>query len=62
MKKRLPLSVAVPVSSMADIAFLLLIFFMVTSVLKVDPDLPIVLPDGSGSELSDNSVVIAVAD
>lgn len=40
----------VPVSSMADIAFLLLVFFMVTSVLDSDPDLPIDLPDVPGGE------------
>ncbi|UOG42209.1 ExbD/TolR family protein [Leptospira noguchii] len=41
---------SIPVSSMADIAFLLLVFFMVTSVLDTDPDLPIVLPDVPGGE------------
>jgi biopolymer transport protein ExbD len=40
----------IPVSSMADIAFLLLVFFMVTSVLDSDPDLPISLPDVPGGE------------
>lgn len=40
----------IPVSSMADIAFLLLVFFMVTSVLDSDPDLPIALPDVPGGE------------
>jgi biopolymer transport protein TolR len=40
----------VPVSSMADIAFLLLVFFMVTSVLDTDPDIPIELPDVPGGE------------
>lgn len=35
---------------MADIAFLLLVFFMVTSVLDTDPDLPIALPDVPGGE------------
>jgi biopolymer transport protein ExbD len=41
---------SIPVSSMADIAFLLLVFFMVTSVLDSDPDLPIALPDVPGGE------------
>ncbi|EPG66554.1 ExbD/TolR family protein [Leptospira wolffii] len=40
----------IPVSSMADIAFLLLVFFMVTSVLDTDPDIPIALPDVPGGE------------
>lgn len=35
---------------MADIAFLLLVFFMVTSVLDTDPDIPIALPDVPGGE------------
>jgi biopolymer transport protein ExbD len=35
---------------MADIAFLLLVFFMVTSVLDTDPDLPLDLPDVPGGE------------
>lgn len=43
-------SPSVPVSSMADIAFLLLVFFMVTSVLDTDPDLPLDLPDVPGGE------------
>ncbi|TGN20420.1 ExbD/TolR family protein [Leptospira idonii] len=47
-RKKVPPSV--PVSSMADIAFLLLVFFMVTSVLDSDPDLPIDLPDVPGGE------------
>ncbi|EJO68245.1 MULTISPECIES: ExbD/TolR family protein [Leptospira] len=47
-KKKNPPSI--PVSSMADIAFLLLVFFMVTSVLDTDPDLPIALPDVPGGE------------
>ena len=41
---------SIPVSSMADIAFLLLVFFMVTSVLDTEPDIPIVLPDVPGGE------------
>ncbi|MGJ4789888.1 biopolymer transporter ExbD [Leptospira koniambonensis] len=47
-KKKAPPSI--PVSSMADIAFLLLVFFMVTSVLDTDPDLPLALPDVPGGE------------
>lgn len=48
-------------SSMADIAFLLLIFFMVTSVLKVDAEIPLNLPDASGAQLSDDDVPISIA-
>jgi biopolymer transport protein ExbD len=46
-KKAMP---NIPVSSMADIAFLLLVFFMVTSVLDSDPDVPITLPEVPGGE------------
>jgi len=58
--KRSKIFASVPVSSMADIAFLLLIFFMVTSVLKVDADLPLDLPDGKGSELSDDNIIVNI--
>jgi biopolymer transport protein ExbD len=34
----------VPTSSMADIAFLLLIFFMVTTIFKMEEGLPVTLP------------------
>lgn len=34
-----------PVSSMADIAFLLLIFFMVSSVLEMEKEIPVNLPE-----------------
>jgi biopolymer transport protein ExbD len=34
----------VPTSSMADIAILLLIFFMVTTIFKLEEGLPVVLP------------------
>ena len=37
----------VPTSSLADIAFLLLIFFLVTTVFPKDSGLPIVLPEES---------------
>lgn len=50
MLRRKKVAPSVPVSSMADIAFLLLVFFMVTSVLDSDPDLPIELPDVPGGE------------
>lgn len=49
-KKKKKSAPTIPVSSMADIAFLLLVFFMVTSVLDTDPDIPINLPDVPGGE------------
>ena len=59
--KRKKFTAVVPVSSMADIAFLLLIFFMVTSVLKVDADIPLVLPDASGQELTDKELNVSIS-
>lgn len=60
MKKAKKIIASVPVSSMADIAFLLLIFFMVTSVLKVDADLPLELPDAKASELKEKDLAINI--
>ena len=47
-------------SSTADIAFLLLIFFMVATVLKVDPDIPLTLPDRAAESLKDRDVQLSV--
>jgi len=55
--KRNKPSVGIPVSSMADIAFLLLVFFMVTSVLETEPDIPILLPDVPGGEQLNKKIV-----
>ena len=46
-KKKSKVSGEVPMSSTADIAFLLLIFFLVTTVFPKDKGLPIVLPEQS---------------
>ncbi len=43
--KRANLTAEVPTSSMADIAFLLLIFFMLTTVFATEKGLQIVLPE-----------------
>jgi biopolymer transport protein ExbD len=40
----------IPTSSMADIAFLLLVFFMVTTVLKLEEGLPISLPKAEAAQ------------
>jgi len=45
--KKSKVSDEVPTSSMADIAFLLLIFFLVTTVFPKDKGLAIVLPEES---------------
>ena len=46
-QKRTKVSDEIPSSSMADIAFLLLIFFLVTTVFPKDKGLPIVLPEAT---------------
>lgn len=43
----------VPSSSLADIAFLLLIFFMVTTVFQADRDRPITWPEAGAAEKID---------
>jgi len=44
VKRTLNVESKVPTSSMADIAFLLLIFFMVTTIFKLEEGLPVTLP------------------
>ena len=46
----------VPDSSMADIAFLLLIFFMVTTVFQKDRDRPITWPEAEATEKIDEKL------
>ena len=43
----------IPSSSLADIAFLLLIFFMVTTVFQADRDRPITWPEAEAAEKID---------
>ncbi len=47
MKKKVRPSSSIPTSSLADIAFLLLIFFLVTTVFDEEKGLKIVLPESS---------------
>ncbi len=50
IKKKRQMKVMIPTASMADIAFLLLIFFMVTTVFKKDKGLRIELPTAATTE------------
>jgi len=56
--KKQKVSDEVPTSSMADIAFLLLIFFLVTTTFPKDKGLAIVLPEqGETAEVSQNNIL-----
>ena len=53
----------IPTGSMADIIFLLLIFFLVTTIFKMEEGLPITLPRAeTGSELERERLVNVWAD
>lgn len=47
----------IPSSSMADIAFLLLVFFLITTVFPRDRGLALVLPEGESIEVSPETVL-----
>ena len=49
-EKKQKVTASIPTSSMADIAFLLLVFFMVTTVLKLEEGLPIALPKAEAAQ------------
>ena len=57
-KKKSKVSDKVPSSSMADIAFLLLIFFLVTTTFPKDKGLAIVLPEEGGEvQVSSQNII-----
>jgi len=49
-ERRVRVESKVPTSSMADIAFLLLVFFMVTTVLKLEEGLQITIPKAEAAQ------------
>ena len=58
LKKKSRASGDIPTSSMADIAFLLLIFFLVTTIFDEEKGLSIVLPEqGVEAEVSQNNIL-----
>ena len=58
LKKKSRASGDIPTSSMADIAFLLLIFFLVTTIFDEEKGLSIVLPEtGNEAEVSQKNVL-----
>jgi biopolymer transport protein ExbD len=50
----------VPTSSMADIAFLLLIFFMTTTIFKMEDGLPITLPRAETAAKQERERIIRI--
>ena len=56
LKRKSQASSDVPNSSMADIAFLLLIFFMVTTVFQRDRNRPIVWPEAEATQKIDEKL------
>lgn len=53
--------IPVPIASMGDIAFLLIIFFMLLSDFRKDPDLPIEPPQHEAVEKSEKTIAARVA-
>lgn len=51
LEKQSKVSDEIPTSSMADIAFLLLIFFLVTTVFEEEKGLPLVLPESEAEQV-----------
>jgi biopolymer transport protein ExbD len=59
LEKKSKVSDEIPTASMADIAFLLLIFFLVTTVFEEEKGLPIVLPEQQAEtvEVSQKNII-----
>jgi biopolymer transport protein ExbD len=61
MRTRVRALVEVPTSSLADIAFLLLIFFLVTTVFDEEKGLQLTLPDPTTVEVSPENLLYLLA-
>jgi biopolymer transport protein ExbD len=60
-KKKSKVSDEIPTASMADIAFLLLIFFLVTTVFPKDKGLSVVLPEeGQTAQVSQKNILYLI--
>ena len=63
IKRRIKVKNEIPTASMADIIFNLLLFFMVTSIFKMEEGLPIQLPKAkSGTDTQRQQVMHILAD
>lgn len=61
MKRKQRVSDEIPTASMADIAFLLLIFFLTTTVFNEEKGLPIVLPEeATEQEVSAKNIIFFI--
>ncbi len=59
-KKKGKMGPNIPLSSMSDIAFLLLIFFMVTTIFKLEDGLPVELPRAITAEKQKRELIAHV--
>jgi biopolymer transport protein ExbD len=58
LKKKTRATAEIPTASMADIAFLLLIFFLTTTVFEEEQGLPIVLPESERIDVSPENILL----
>jgi biopolymer transport protein ExbD len=59
-ERKTKLGTQIPLASMSDIAFLLLIFFMVTTIFKLEDGLPVELPRAISAEKQKRELIAHV--